>query len=341
MYFLSHQRLFHIAIASTAVLLLASMLICQAREQPYVIATATPGGTYYPVGVAIATLIKVKLAPEEISLTAIRSAGSRENLELLRNNQAQFAILQGLFGAWAWHGDGPMQAAGPHKNLRAITTLWQNVEHFTVDASFTRTGNITELRHLQGEPFSIGQKNSGAEGSGRYLLNRLGIAPKETLELVHLSYGPSAEALQSGTIKGMNTPGGVPVAAVSQAFAALRDKLVILGFSEEQLQQINSEYDLWKRFVIPANTYESQSKAVNTIAQPNFLAVRSDIDADTVYLITKTIYANLSFLNNVHKATKIMALNKALNDLPIPLHPGAARYYKEVGITIPEERVVE
>jgi hypothetical protein len=131
------------------------------------------------------------------------------------------------------------------------------------------------------------------------------------------------------------------VPAVSQAFAALRNKLVILSFSEEQMQQINSEYNLWQRFVIPANTYEGQSKAVNSIAQPNFLAVRSDIDADAVYLITKTIYENLSFLNNVHKATKTMALAKALDGLPVPLHPGAARYYKEAGISLPEKLVIE
>jgi TRAP transporter TAXI family solute receptor len=234
-----------------------------------------------------------------------------------------------------------MQAAGPQKNLRAITTLWQNVEHFTVNASFAKTGAITELSHLHGEKFSIGQQNSGTEGSGRYLLNHLGIDPDKTLELVYLGYGPSAEALRSGTIKGMNTPGGVPVTAVSQAFAALRDKLVILSFSEEQMQQVNSEYNLWQRFVIPANTYEGQKNAVETIAQPNFLAVRSDVDADTVYLITKTIYENLSFLNNVHKATKTMALTKALNVLPMPLHPGAARYYREAGIAIPEKLVIE
>jgi TRAP transporter TAXI family solute receptor len=107
------------------------------------------------------------------------------------------------------------------------------------------------------------------------------------------------------------------------------------------MQQVNSEYNLWQRFVIPANTYEGQKNAVETIAQPNFLAVRSDVDADTVYLITKTIYENLSFLNNVHKATKTMALTKALNVLPMPLHPGAARYYREAGIAIPEKLVIE
>lgn len=76
-----------------------------AEERSYILATASTGGTYYPVGVALATLSKVKLAPKHhFSLSAISSAGSGENVKLLNENEAQFAILQGLYGAWAWSG---------------------------------------------------------------------------------------------------------------------------------------------------------------------------------------------------------------------------------------------
>jgi TRAP transporter TAXI family solute receptor len=75
---------------------------------------------------------------------------------------------------------------------------------------------------------------------------------------------------------------------------------------------------------------------VNTIAQPNFLAVRADVDEEAVYPITKTVYENLPFLQNIHAATKAMALEKAIAGLPAPLHPGALRYYEEAGLTIPD-----
>ncbi|MBU4120581.1 MAG: TAXI family TRAP transporter solute-binding subunit, partial [Proteobacteria bacterium] len=78
-----------------------------------------------------------------------------------------------------------------------------------------------------------------------------------------------------------------------------------------------------------------QDKDINTIAQPNFLAVRPDVPVETVYKITKTIYENLPFLHNIHKATLAMKLGKAIAGLPAPLHPGAAKYYKEMGIKIP------
>lgn len=313
-----------------------------AAERSYILATATTGGTYYPVGVALATVVKVKLEPAEgIAMSAISSAGSSENIKLLRENQSQFAILQGLYGAWALNGEGEFQKEGPQQYLRSITMLWPNVEHFTVTAEVSETGTIDDLKNLKGEKFSIGKRNSGTEGSNRHILSNLGIDPDETFDLVYLGYGPSAEALQNGTIKGMNTPAGVPVSAVAQAFAALGDKIAILGFTDEQIQRANGKYRLWTPYEIPAETYAGQKETVRTIAQPNFLAVHQDVSEEDVYLITKTIYENLPFLNNIHAATKEMALDKALEGLPIPLHAGAARYYQEVGIEIPEDLIAK
>ena len=75
---------------------------------------------------------------------------------------------------------------------------------------------------------------------------------------------------------------------------------------------------------------------MRTVAQPNFLAVRDDIPEEDVYLITKTMYENLPFLHNIHAATKDMALEKAIAGLPLPLHPGALRFYEEQGIEVPD-----
>ena len=130
------------------------------EERSYILATASTGGTYYPVGVALATLSKVKLAPKQhFSLAAISSAGSGENVKLLNENEAQFAILQGLYGAWAWQGLGPYEKSGSQKQLRSVSMLWQNVEHFIVRSDLTETGTMTDLKNLNGKKFSIGKKN--------------------------------------------------------------------------------------------------------------------------------------------------------------------------------------
>lgn len=306
------------------------------NRHAYILTTASTGGTYYPVGVALATLIKIKLGDTAgISMSAINSAGSGENLKLLRENEVQFAILQGIYGAWAWEGEGQMSRQGPFKSLRSISMLWQNVEHFVIRSEYAQTGTIADLNHLQGRKFSIGSRNSGTEGSGRTILNNLGIDP-DNLNLAYMGYGPSADALQNGNIEGMNIPSGVPASAITRAYAAMGQEIITLDFTDEQIASSNGKYSLWTRFVIPADTYPGQDNDIQTMAQPNFLAVRSDIPEHEVYLITRTLYENLPFLNNIHKATRALTLESAITGLPVPLHPGAARYYLEQGIAIPD-----
>ncbi len=303
----------------------------------YVLATATVDGTYYPVGVAIDTLTKVKLLPKKkISLSAVTSAGSRENLTLLRQNKAQFAILQGLYGAWAWNGTGAMKASGKQKDFRSITMLWQDVDHFVVASESVKSGDLDDLANLQGRGFSIGEKDSGAEGSGRFILNSQGIDPDSSFKLVNMDYRSSSSALVSGEIAGMYTPGGAPVKAVKNAFSSAASKVTLLNVTDQQLSKVNGEQNIWTRYTIPANTYPGQESVVNTIAQPNFLAVDEDVDDDTVYEITKAIYQYQDFLNKIHDATRDMSLEKAIVGLPVPLHPGAIRFYREQGIKIPK-----
>jgi TRAP transporter TAXI family solute receptor len=323
-------------LAATAMLATGRLTRAQAAARSYILATATTGGTYYPVGVALATLVKVKLqASQNIDMSAISSAGSGENVKLLRENQAQFAILQGIFGQWAYEGTGMLAADGPQEHLRSICMLWQNVEHFLATADVVKTGTMDDYREAAGLPFSIGARNSGTEGSGREILSNMGIDP-ESFELVYLGYGPTAEGLQNGTIKLANVPGGVPVSAITQAFAAMGERIRVLDFTDEQMAAANGDGALWTRYVIPAGSYPGQTSDINTIAQPNFLACREDVDEEAVYLITKTTYENLPFLQNIHPATKAMSLETALDGLPMPLHPGAMRYFEEAGLEIPD-----
>ncbi len=327
-----------------AAFLVSSVTTVQAapKERNYLLATASTGGTYYPVGVALSTVVKVKLQPKQkIGMSAINSAGSGENVKLLRDNEVQFAILQGLYGSYAWNGTGPIASAGPQKELRAVSMLWQNVEHFTILSKYAKTGTVADLAGLKGMAMALGKKNSGTLGSNTVLLAGLGIDINKDYKLVHVGYGPSADALQNGQVAGMGTPAGVPVSAVTKAMAAMGDKITVLDFTDEQMKKADGGRDLWTRKVIPAGTYPGQKKEIRTIAQPNFLAVRADVDEDAVYQITKTIYENLPFLNAIHGATKAMAIEKAIAGLPMPLHPGAAKYYQEVGIKIPSRLMVK
>ncbi|MDF1590642.1 MAG: TAXI family TRAP transporter solute-binding subunit [Desulfobacterales bacterium] len=308
----------------------------KAAQQNLIIATATTGGTYYPVGVALGTLISIKLASKhKITATAINSAGSGENVQMLKNKEAQLAILQGIFGAMAYKGKA-LYEGKPMKDFQTITMLWQNIEHFIILKKYAKSGDLSDLKGF-GQKFSIGQRGSGTEGSGKTILSGVGIECEVDFTCEYLGYNPSAQAMMDGRISGANIPGGVPVAAVTQLFAQMGDnKVKVLDVTDEQIDLIYKAYPLWSRYVIPKGTYPGQKSDINTIAQPNVLAVIPEVPEDTIYLITKTIYENLPFLHNIHKATKAMKIEKALSGLPAPLHPGAVKYYKEIGLKIPD-----
>jgi uncharacterized protein len=303
-------------------------------SRPYVLTTGTTGGTYYPVGVALATITKAELfATEGISLSAISSAGSLENIKLLRDNQAQFALMQGIFAAWAWNGDGPIRT--PQTWLRTIGAMWTNVEHFALRVDLTADGSIRDLNRLDGHRYVLGARNSGAERTGDYILRNLGIDYENRVSLAYMGYGATANAIQDGMIVGMNIPAGPPVAGITQAFAMLGGDLTLLSFTDEDLARVNQRYPLWSRYTVEANTYPNQPDPIETIAHPNAFAVRADVPDDAVYQITKAVWENLSALHEIHKATSDVALDKALIGLGAPLHPGAARYYREQGLDIP------
>ena len=221
------------------------------------------------------------------------------------------------------------------KNLRSISMLWQNVEHYAVLKRFAKSGTVSDLVAMKGESMSMGKKNSGTIGSNAVIVGNLGVDIHEDYKLIHVGYGPSADALQNGQISGFGIPAGVPASAVTKAVANLGDKMTILDFTDAQMKQADGGLGLWTRFTIPVGTYPGQKKEINTIAQPNFLGARADVDEEAVYLITKTIYENLPFLNAIHGATKAMAIEKAIAGLPMPLHSGALKYYQEVGVKVP------
>ena len=318
-----------------SVLLSASVVGAASAEGDYVLNTASTGGTYHPVGTAIATLSKVKLLPsEKFSLTAVNSAGSGANVQALAADTAQFAILQGLFGSYAATGTGPVSE--PQTNMRSVTMLWQNVEQFIVANDLVESGTVSDFMNAKGGTVALGKENSGTLGSNTVLLEGLGLDLAGDFEYIYEGYGPSVDAMANGQAVAAGIPSGPPTSAVTKLMSSNGDKFTLLSVTEEEAARMDGGRNLWVPYTIAGGTYPGIDEDVTTIAQPNFLAVNADVDENHVYLLTKTIYENLPFLQAIHPATQAMSIESAMAGLPVPLHPGAARYFKEVGLDIPE-----
>lgn len=314
--------------------------VAMAQDSDYILNTASTGGTYHPVGTAIATLSKVKLLPtEKFSLTAVNSAGSGANVQALAADTAQFAILQGLFGSYAATGTGPVTE--PQTNLRSVSMLWQNVEQFVLANEHVNEGTVSDIMSIKGETVAMGRENSGTLGSNAVLLTGLGMDFENDFEFVYAGYGPSADALSNSQAVGAGFPAGPPTSAITKLMSTNGDDFTLLNVTEEEAAKMDGGRNLWTPYTIAAGTYPGQDADITTIAQPNFLAVNADVDEEHVYMLTKTIYENLPFLQAIHAATNAMDIDAAMAGLPLPLHPGAARYYQEVGLEIPENLIAK
>jgi len=319
-----------------------SAVSASAAERGYLLGTASPGGTYYPVGVAVSTVVNVSLQDQhQIHLTAVPTAGSEENVQLLRDGEVQFAILQGLVASDARSGGGKFEGGGPDTSLRSLTALWPNVEQFVVRAEFASSGTIDDLLAMKGQRIVLGEVNSGTLASSRMLIANLGAPVERANELVYMGYGPAADALQSGDVAAIALPAGVPTKALTRLKSAMGESAVLLAFTPDQAARADGGRALWQPYEIPANAYPSQGNAVMSIAQPNVLAARADVSEDDAYRITRAIYENLTLLRSLHDATNEMSLENALSGLPLPLHPGAMRYFQEQGLEIPRSAFVD
>lgn len=307
-------------------------------EEPrdYVIATASEHGTYYPVGVALALVARINLEREHgITMEAITSAGTVDNVLLMRDGTAQFAIMQALIGRWAWEGEKNFSEDGPQEHLRAVTMLWPDVSHFLILSDLTETGTVDDLAALEGLGFSIGAQGSGSEVSSRFLLENYGF-DFDSWSLAFLPFDQAVTALEEGVIAGANIESGIGVEAVRQALSRMGDRLTLLGVTEEQVQRFDAGSGYVRPATIPAGTYPGhEDEVVHSIGQPNFLAVDASVPDEDVYQFTRTLYENLDYLCELHTATCEMTLETAVQGLPVPLHPGAERYFREMGLTMP------
>jgi uncharacterized protein len=327
-------------------LLLLACLMCfpasnsggQSRDAARVsilIATGMPGGTYYHVGLGMASLWTTRLREEGIRVSAAMSEGSMENIEAIRIADADLILVEDLFCSMAVNGTGLFKGQAVPE-LRSITALWPDVLHLLVRSDKIQSGTIQDLNGLT---LATGLPDSGNRYIFELLLRSLK-AGKPKVRLRPMSNLAAAEALRKGQVEGIDFIGGVPIPLVASLFHEGKPHLGFLEVSEAQMDAVREEG--WKnvfRAAIPAGSYFGQEKTVNTLGHTNMLAVTASLNAEVVYALTKTLYENLDYLVRVHPACKGISLEKALEGLNVPLHKGALRYYRERKIKIPEHLI--
>jgi TRAP transporter TAXI family solute receptor len=303
----------------------------------FMLATGRQTGKSFAVGVGISSLAKVKLLPlHKMDLSPVESGGFVDNVRMLQQNEAQFAILQAMFGHFARTGTGTFAGEEPNDDIQAIAMLWRDAEHFVIDEDYVKTGTIADIGQLQGMPVSMGVDGPGPIESNRLLLSHFDVDVDQTFNLAHLNYQESSKALQQGDIVAMSTPIRPPAPHIQEALSNSSNRYKLLEFTDEQIARADGGLGLWTPYVIPAATYPGQTEDIQTVSKSNLLVARKDVDPEVVYQVTKAVFENLDFLRNIHDAMYEASIDRALVGVPMPLHPGALRYFQEIGLLGPD-----
>jgi TRAP transporter TAXI family solute receptor len=305
-----------------AVVMLATVAAPAAGETNIVILTGSTSGVYYPLGNTLSAVFLKSIPGVRASVQVTQ--GSIENLRLLQAGDGELAFSLGDSMTAAWRGNREAGFPSPLTKLRGLATIYRNYVQIVV----SEASGIKTLADLKGKRVSVGPKQSGTELNARAIFAAAGISYMDFARTDYLPFGQSAKLIERGSLDATLQSAGLSVDSIRQLATSVPIRL--LKIPEAVVTKIGDP--TFVPAVIPQRTYEGQTEDVETAAIFNFLVTREGLSADTVYAMTKALFSNLGQLVQTHPAASGISLRDAVNGMPVPLHPGAERYYREADI---------
>lgn len=285
------------------------------------LATGGTGGTYYPVGSGIAALLTKHV--DGLEVTAESTGASVANLKMIGDGQVEMILAAANTSLGGYSGMEPFEA--PIDNIRGITALYPETFQFVVlDGS-----GLMTIDELKGKRVAVGAPGSGTERTAKMVLEAHGIT-YDDIDAQFLGFGEAVTALKDRLIDCAIVGSGIPTSAVVDASATL--DINLLEVNKEMTDKLMSDAIYFRYETIAEGTYNGVDHDVLTVASPALMITQESMDEELVYEITKALYDNIEELEAVHAQGKNIKLENANKAMSIPLHPGAERYYKEMGI---------
>ncbi|MES5483802.1 TAXI family TRAP transporter solute-binding subunit [Bradyrhizobium sp. INPA03-11B] len=312
-----NSRLMAAAIVAASVL---AAPVAQA-EQFINVLTGGTSGVYYPLGVAIGKIYGDKISGVKTQVQATKA--SVENLVLLQQGRGEIAFTLGDSLKAAWEGDAEAGFKTKLDKLRTIGAIYPNY----IQIVATAESGIKTLADLKGKSLSVGAPKSGTELNSRAILAAAGMSYKDLGKVEYLPFAESVDLMKNRQLNATLQSAGLGVASLKDLSTS--SDITVVAVPKETVDKIGPPF---VSVIIPANTYTGQDKDVPTAAVVNYLVTSSAVSDDLAYQMTKLIYESLPELANAHAAGKEIKLEAAATGSPVPLHPGAIRFYKEKGL---------
>ena len=309
-----------LAVGSVALSLGLGTLPAMAQEFINVLTGGT-SGVYYPLGVALSEIYGKGMEGARTQVQATKA--SVENLNLLQKARGEIAFTLGDSLKLAWEGNA--EAGFPTKldKLRGIAAIYPNY----IQIVAAKDSGIEKLEDLRGKTLSVGAPKSGTEINARAILAAAGMSYEDLGRVEYLPFAESVELIKNRQLDATLQSAGLGVASIRDLATSV--PINVVAVPADAVAKVGEPY---LATTIPAGTYEGQTGDVETAAVGNFLVTHDDVSEETAYQMTKLLFEHLDQLVAAHAAAKAIDPAKALEGMPIPLHPGAERYYREKGL---------
>jgi len=309
-------------VAAGALALSLGLGAVPASAQQFInVLTGGTSGVYYPLGVALSEIYGQGIEGARAQVQATKA--SVENLNLLQQGKGEIAFSLGDSVQEAWNGNTEAGFPGKLDKLRGVAAIYPN--YIQIVAS--RDSGIKTLADLKGKSLSVGAPASGTELNARAIFEAAGMTYQDLGKIEYLPFGESVELIKNRQLDATLQSAGLGVASIRDLSTSLPINVVAVPAAD--VEKIGSPYIA---ATIPAGTYDGQAEDVETAAVGNFLVTHEGVPEEVVYQMTKLLFDNLPKMVASHAAAKAIDASKALDGMPIPLHPGAERYYKEAGL---------
>ena len=283
--------------------------------------TGGTSGVYYPLGAGLANIYGEKIDGVRTQVQSTKA--SVENLNLLQDGRGELGFALGDAVAAAWEGNA--DAGFPQKldKLRGIAAIYPN--YIQIVAS--QDSGITDFEGLRGKSLSVGAPASGTELNARAIFGAMDMSYDDLGKTEYLPFAESVELIKNRQLDATLQSAGLGVASIRDLASSLPINVVAVPGSVAET--LGAPY---VAATIPAGTYDGQANDVPTVAISNFLVTSDAVSDEIAYEMTKQLFENLDTLEASHQAASQIDVSKALEGMPIPLHPGAEKYYREVGV---------
>src|SRR5436853_2198530 len=307
---------------AAAVATVAAFSAPSAHAQSFInVLTGGTSGVYYPLGVAIGKIFSDRIPNVKTQVQATKA--SVENLVLLQQGRGELAFTLGDSLKAAWEGDEEAGFKSKLGKLRTIAAIYPNY----IQIVATADSGVKTLADLKGKSLSVGAPKSGTELNSRAILAAAGLSYKDLGKVEYLPFAESVDPMKNRQLNATLQSAGLGVASLKDM--STYAEITVVSVPKEVVDKIGPPF---VSVTIPANTYNGHDKDLPTAAVVNYLVISTKVSDDLAYQMTKLIFESLPELANSHIAGKEIKLETAAQGSPVPLHPGAIRYYKEKGL---------